>query len=335
MTTRRESPEEARARLGADRPTPVETEGLWQRILADASGAPVRRRAARSFVVFGFGTALAAAAALLLVVERKLEPTDGLASACVPDPGADRYQVAAHCPAQSVQVKDTEWSIAADSQVQRTAEGARMISGRVRFRVRHHDRQDFRVRVSHGAVRVTGTVFEVEQGAAGGSVAVTEGSIEFQWDDGQREAVRAGQTLHWPRTTPPRGEEVDTESDAIPPPLPEIEKARPQVETKVSRTPSPIEPDRATAPALEQQLDRLMQLQSQNRHGEAVTLLRGILQQPGLSQAQRQRFDYALGLALEAAGTDACAHWRRHVEQFGTTAHEAALVGRLQGCQAM
>ncbi|HMI90876.1 MAG TPA: hypothetical protein VK509_05905, partial [Polyangiales bacterium] len=89
---------------------------------------------------------------------------------------------------------------------------------------------------------------------------------------------------------------------------------------------------RAT-PDLERMLERLLQLQSQKRHGEAVALLRKTLAQPGLAGVQRERISYELGLALEADGKTSCAHWQKHVVRFGDERHTAVLAERIARCR--
>jgi hypothetical protein len=54
---------------------------------------------------------------------------------------------------------------------------------------------------------------------------------------------------------------------------------------------------------------------------------------PGLSGVQRERLHYELGLTLEAGGSTACAHWKRHIGSFGTRRHAAELAKRLARCK--
>jgi hypothetical protein len=94
-------------------------------------------------------------------------------------------------------------------------------------------------------------------------------------------------------------------------------------------------PDAAAKPPsdLESVMDRLLQLKSQRRFGEAVTLLRQALAGGGLGPVQRERLSYELGLALEASGQRACAHWKSHVASFGVARHSEALSRRISDCE--
>ncbi len=80
-------------------------------------------------------------------------------------------------------------------------------------------------------------------------------------------------------------------------------------------------------------MERLLQLRSQRRYAEAAALLRKTLSGGGLSSVQQERLSYELGLALEASGGGACAHWKSHAKRFGTKRH-AALAKRLERCEA-
>jgi len=63
-----------------------------------------------------------------------------------------------------------------------------------------------------------------------------------------------------------------------------------------------------------------------------VTLLQETLRTPGLTPVQMERISYELGLSLEAAGRDACDHWRDHVGLFGGRVHQDELIKRLRAC---
>jgi len=317
---RLESPEEARARLEREPLAEGERAQLWQRIAASTAPDPARsRRRARALWITA--PAVAAAAVVALLVEQRERADDArernaVADACTLDPGARELALPARCGERSVRIANDDWLLAAGAQVARTDGGAHVRAGRVRFAV--HERAagtQFRVRVSHGEVRVIGTVFVVEQHGGGGSVTVSEGVIEFVWTDGQRERVAAGESLRWPRAQ---------RSDA------------PAAVAGVDAGASARAPDagspRAT-PDLERMLERLLQLQSQKRHGEAVALLRKTLAQPGLAAVQRERISYELGLALEADGETSCAHWRKHVARFGDQRHTAVLADRIARCK--
>ncbi len=186
-----ETPEAARARLEAEALTPNERVRLWERIEASNGARPRQRR------VWIAGLALAGAGlAAVLFAVRKQPAAPPVASACHVDPNQRELRVGQGCDAQTVDVSGDEWLLGPGSAVARLPEGPKVEEGGVRFRVRHREKSPFRVRVSHGEVRVIGTVFTIEQHAGKGSVAVSEGVIEFVWNDGARERVVAGQTLH-------------------------------------------------------------------------------------------------------------------------------------------
>jgi hypothetical protein len=244
-----------------------------------------------------------------------------IADACSLDAATRELALPARCAARSVRVEDDDWLLAPGALVARTDSGAHVRAGHVRFAVRKRAAgEQFRVRVSHGEVRVIGTVFVVEQRDGRGSVTVSEGVIEFVWSDGQRERVAAGQSLRWPRE--PR----------IPAPTP---AAATEV-TTTARDAGTRTADAGSArvsPDLDRMLERLLQLQSQKRHAEAVALLKKTLAQPGLVVVQRERISYELGLALEANGQSSCAHWRKHVARFGDARRAAVLAERIARCE--
>jgi len=315
VTRRLETPEEATARLAAGSLTAPERAELWQRIEASTAAPAWHGRRGVRIAAWAAAPALAVAALLVVVLSRPQPAQHArqpIADACRLDPGAQRLALPERCAAAAVQVEGDEWLIAGGAQVARAEGGARVVEGRVRFRVRHRARSSFRVKVSHGEVRVIGTVFQIEQLAARGTVSVSEGVIEFVWHDGTRERVAAGQTLHWPRVAPPA--------------TPAAADAGAGSARGASAPAKSLDLDRVTA--------RLLQLQSQKRHGEAVALLRETLARNRLAPLQRERISYELGLALEASGQPSCAHWKRHVAGFGAQRHAAELAERLERCRA-
>jgi ferric-dicitrate binding protein FerR (iron transport regulator) len=331
VTRRLESPEQARERLEAEALVDAERAQLWQRIAASTAPAALRsRRNTRALWIAGPALAAAAAAALLVVDDERRDELARAAganavdpaSACTLDAAARELALPARCGEREVRIAEDDWLLAAGSQVARTDDGAHVRAGRVRFAVRKRKAgTQFRVRVSHGEVRVIGTVFVVEQHGATGSVTVSAGVIEFVWADGQRERVTAGQSLRWPRE--PRRVETAAEPGAV---------AAVDAGARVRDAGSAPGSARAS-PDLDRMLERLLQLQSQQRHGEAVALLRKTLSEPRLAAVQRERISYELGLALEAAGKPSCAHWQQHVARFGGTRHGAVLAERIVGCR--
>ena len=191
--------------------------------------------------------------------------------------------------------------------VARLDDGARVVDGQIEFRVRPRSGTQFRVQVSHGEVRVVGTVFVVEQRAGGGFVSVSEGVIEFVWNDGARERVGAGHTVRWPREPKP---------EKPPPRASASEESEKPARADAGKRDAGK--SAAAAQDVDQTMERLLQLRSQKRYAEAAALLEKSMGSGGLSPAQQERFSYELGLALEAGGSPACAHWQKHVKRFGS-----------------
>jgi hypothetical protein len=319
VTPRLEAPEEALERLDAEELTPGEQARLWQRL--DASTAAPRPRGRLVLGVAFAATALVVA--LVFVVRGRRDSAPPVASSCDLDPGQTELRLGASCGEREVQVAGDEWRLKAGTAVARLDDGARVVDGQIEFRVRPRSGTQFRVRVSHGEVRVLGTVFVVEERAGRGFVSVSEGVIEFVWSDGARERVGVGQTLRWPRDPKPE------------PPPPRA--SAPEESEKPARTEAG-KPDAgksaAAAQDMDQTMERLLQLRSQKRYAEAAALLEKSMGSGGLSPAQQERFSYELGLALEAGGKNACAHWKKHVKRFGSGRHAGALARRLERCRA-
>jgi hypothetical protein len=235
---------------------------------------------------------------------------------CRIDAAQSELHLKHECAPQAVDVGGDEWLLRPGSAVARVGEGAKVHEGSVRFRVRPRTASKFRVRVSHGEVRVIGTVFTIEQRAGKGSVTVSEGTIEFVWDDGSRERVTAGQTLHWPRQ-----------------PAPALAPAPPATVADAGK-PDAAKLEAGATNDVDQVTERLLQLRSQRRYGEAAALLRRTMAAGGLSPAQQERLSYELGLTLEASGNSACSHWKNHARRFPSKRPSSALTRRLARCDA-
>jgi hypothetical protein len=319
---RLEAPEEALERLDGEALTPGEQVRLWQRLDASTAAAPRRPGGARVLVLALAATALAVA--LFFVVRSKRDGDGAIANACDVDPTRTELRLGKDCADREVQVGGDDWRLKAGTAVARLDDGARVVDGQVRFRVRPRSGGQFRVQVSHGEVRVIGTVFVVEQRAGRGFVAVSEGVIEFVWSDGARERVGAGQTLRWPRE--PKPEPPPTRASANAP----SQKPAPADAGKTASGKT----NAADPEDMDQTMERLLQLRSQKRYAEAAALLEKAMGSGALSPAQQERFSYELGLALEAGGKSACAHWKKHVKRFGSARHAGALTRRLERCRA-
>ena len=272
--------------------------------------------------------AATALAAVLLVIVRGKEGRPAneapIASACDVDPSQSEFRLGKECGERDVQVAGDDWRLHAGTEVARVENGARVVDGQVRFRVRPRTASQFRVQVSHGEVRVIGTVFTVEQRAGRGFVAVSEGVIEFVWTDGTRERVSAGQTLRWPRQPKPQE----------PPPRTSAAEESAKPAKADAGKPYAGKSSELAADDMDQTMERLLQLRSQKRYAEAAALLEKTMGSRGLSSAQAERLSYELGLAMEAGGKTSCAHWKKHVKRFGSSRHAAALARRLEHCRA-
>jgi hypothetical protein len=301
---------------------------VWDRIQATHEGASPRR--ARFVWGLGAAAALAAVAVVLgvTIAERSDERSE---TACQLDPSERIFELPASCEARPVRVGEDEWLLMPGARVSRVDEGARVEAGKIEFRVHKRSRADFRVRVVAGhQVRVIGTVFKIEQEGASGSVSVTEGVIEFTWNDGVRERVAAGQTLYWPRGTAARAS-ADPALAPAPAPVAPAKSGSPAPEAAPSGSAAPK--SSATAANLESTMDRVLQLKSQRRYGELIALLQKTLHSRETNPLQRQRLSYELGLALDAAGQSSCAHWKRHARAYGGGAQGGALATKLERCK--
>jgi hypothetical protein len=333
MKRRLEAPEDAAARLQAEALTPSERVFLWERIQTSRDGGrPSRMRSVA--IAVGACASLAAVALIvfLTTIPQEAEKPAVVRAACRLDPVERVLELPSTCETQSVRVGQDEWLLMPGTKIARIEDGARVVSGRVEFRVHPRSPSDFRVHVSAGhQVRVVGTVFRIEQEGASGSVSVNAGVIEFLWSDGERQSVPAGQTLHWPRRV------------AASPPAP-IEQLRDKAQAQLPKS-APSEHDTpeadssapqksaAPAPDLESLMDRVLQLKSQRRFGELIALLERTLGSPDIGPVQRERLSYELGLALQAAGRNPCDHWKRHAQTYGAGRHRAAVASQLERCK--
>jgi hypothetical protein len=309
-----ETPGAARARLDAEELSTEERGRLWTRIDLSREAVRPRRRGPWVAGLLLAGAGLAAALFLARTEPEAKQPPP-VASACGVDASQAELRLLPECMPQTVQVGGDEWLLRPGSAVARVGEGANVREGNVRFRVRPRIQSQFRVRVSHGEVRVIGTVFTIEQRAGKGSVTVSEGVIEFVWDDGSRERVAAGQTLRWPRPEP-----------AAPP--------APSAAVSDAGKPDAARVEPGATNDMDHVTERLLQLRSQRRYGEAASLLRKTMAGGGLSSAQQERLSYELGSTLEASGNSACAHWKSHAKRFASKRQPAALARRLARCES-
>jgi hypothetical protein len=327
VTRRLESPEQAAARLGSPELTPNERALVWDRIQTTYEGSRPRRPRA-----VAWGVAAAAVLAVVAVVvgltigRRSAEGPVAVPRACDLDSDERTLELPASCEARPVRVGDDEWVLMPGAKVSRLEAGARVEKGRVEFRVRKRPSSDFRVHVGGGhQVRVIGTVFKIEQEGASGSVHVSEGVIEFTWNDGSRERVAAGQTLFWPRGAAAR---APADQGPMSPPKSSSAPPTPSAPSSAVATPKTV-----ASANLENVMDRVLQLKSQRRYGELIALLQKTLHSPEIGSVQRQRLSYELGLALDGAGKSSCDHWKRHARAYGGGGRGGALANKLERCQ--
>jgi len=198
----------------------------------------------------------------------------------------------------------TRLQLSRGAVVRRQNRHIRVISGKATLDVKPRRRGPdgvLRVYVSHGHIQVLGTMFTVEQQAAGGgSVTLRRGAIRFVGHLGQVQDVAPGQTLTWPLSQP----KVAATPKEVEPPKP-TKKARPA--RKLSEE---------EAESLHNKVGRL---RSQNRWGKAAQVLRSAL--PRIKdRVTRERFSYELGAILTYELPDAaaaCSHWKRHLRRYG------------------
>jgi transmembrane sensor len=178
-----------------------------------------------------------------------------------------------------------------------------------------------RLLVSHGAIEVVGTSFNVIQNDQRGQVNLQEGKIRFRSIKGTTVELEPGQSLDWPLPEPTDPQQAS----------PEHIQAQ-QLEHRVApvavldaglhgSTPSIPGTVNAPGPAHPTVVERLEQIQGLRSRGqwaraaeELSSLLRGPL--PG---ATRERLSYELGSIVTYQihdATRACAIWREHQKTY-------------------
>jgi hypothetical protein len=327
VTRTLESPEQAAARLGTPALTPNERAVVWGRIQTTYEGARPRRLRTLAWGVGAAAVLAAAAVGVGLTIGRgSAEGPVASSRACELDSGERTLELPAGCEARPVRVGEDEWVLMPGAKVSRLEAGARVEKGKIEFRVSKRSSSDFRVHVGGGhQVRVIGTVFKIEQEGASGSVHVSEGVIEFTWNDGSRERVAAGQTLFWPRRVAAR---ASADQSPVAPPRSSSAAAAPSAASSADATPKSV-----ASANLENVMDRVLQLKSQRRYGELIALLQKTLHSPEVGSVQRQRLSYELGLALDGAGKSSCDHWKRHARAYGGGGNGGALSHKLERCR--
>jgi hypothetical protein len=222
------------------------------------------------------------------------------------------------------------------AEIVRLDDGVQLARGTAEFEVAHRPRrQPVRVRVSAGAIEVTGTRFIVEQSGQGGHVDLLEGSIRFRAKDDTVTQVRPGTRFTWvdppspPRPAvppagappPPIAAGVDAAAagrvDPAPAPATATATATGSATASAKHAPRASAGARSPASSAARLIERVQVLRAQRRYQEAIDLLR---------QAQARSWDpdtaeilsFEEGDLLDRAGDPAraCDHWRAHAKRF-------------------
>jgi transmembrane sensor len=287
------------------------------RALVDGTRAPARRRS----LALPIGAALAAAAAVLLLLVLRpfgpepARPTLGgftlIAGHAVAQSEGDAIRCESlHC-ALAVEALGANLRVERATRVRRRPGSAiELVGGAATVIVwrRPEGAPPVRLLVSHGAIEVLGTEFELRQEESGGWVRLGEGKIRFRAVDGREVLLAPGDRLAWPLPPPERGAR-----DAGPAPAADASPRAPQPRRDAGR---PL-----TASQAESLLDEVERLRSQGRYAEVARRLRDALPRVG-DAATRERFSFELGTVLGQqlrATSEACAHWRRHLRRFGAS----------------
>jgi hypothetical protein len=268
-----------------------------------------------------------AAAAVLLFLLRSPEQSQGWYSVhgggdCL---AADNGAVTTTCEA-AIEVDSDRVTLAPDSRLVREERGLRLSNGRAQFQVtkRQGGAPAFRLEVSGGTIRVLGTRFVVNESGSSGSVAVSQGRIEFTRHSGERREVGAGESLNWSATAP-----IDAgPADAAPEEVADASPTKPSDGQK---------PTQADPPMTEKQLiDRLLLLRNQRRYREAAALLRSSVGRKDLSAGVRERFAFEHAVIVaDRLGKQkrACKLWRRFLRAYPKSNKRAVVKGRLARCK--
>ncbi|MEZ0315026.1 MAG: FecR domain-containing protein [Myxococcota bacterium] len=303
----------------------TETDGL-SRAEVEASWAAIERRSSSRTRVLvpaiALTGALTAAVVAVLVWPARDQGWYRVAEGARCVTGVEELTVEEGCGEPVLALGRDRVQVSASTRLAADAHGVRLRHGRARFTIERRAAGEpaFEVAVSHGTVRVMGTVFAVEQRDDGGDVALESGRIEMHWSDGSPPVVLApGERLFWPRREPklaPR-----------PSPTPPLERSSPD-----GRDPPRRDPEPQTADAL---MQKQFQLRGQRRYQDAAELLERASNRKDLTKAQRERFSFELGNVLQLDGRDkeACAHWRRHASRFSGSAKKPDVKKALETCE--
>lgn len=214
-------------------------------------------------------------------------------------------------------------------------ETIRMHEGRAVFDVEHVGPSEppVRVEVSHGAIEVLGTRFEVEQGAHGGRVDLFEGRIRFTGHDGTQVEILPGQRHRWgetqaaasPAANPPKqpsiGPAIEDEIQIDVDPEPAT-ASRP-----AGRADKPLEKSPDTASQAAAIIERVGELRAAGRYREAAAMLEDALRRRW-DRRTGQVLSYELGELLHRHLGDragACRHLAKHQRRYRSGLYSAAI----------
>ncbi len=303
--------------------SPAERAAVWSSLDAKR-GRPPRARLLVPAVAFA---AVAMAVVIASVFMRLHERTWYMVSddtKCVGH--GDEIIVSDSCASSTIEVGDDRIEARGGTRVVRDGGHLRLRSGSARFTVarRKKGQAPFELLMSHGTIRVLGTVFTVDQAEGRGELRLETGSVEIVWNDGAPPTrVAPGESIVWPRPeVPPPVEPEKNDPDEVPEPTDRADD---------TRTPPSNGRD---AKAIEAIMQKEFQLRAQRRYKDAIALLLQAEKRQGLTSVQRERFAFEIGhlLELDDRHDEACTHWRTLSRRFPASARRAEVRERLQSC---
>lgn len=278
-----------------------------------------RRRSRRWSVVLAWSTAIASCAIAVAVVLHT--PSDDFRVAegtMVWSREADEIRISDGEGTFEIPARRVRITVRGPTRLSRSNGELRVIAGRAALAVepRRPGEATVRVLVSHGAIDVVGTRFEITQSDASGAVRLDEGSIRFTDDDGTVTLLQPGQTLTWspsPRT-PPKHTPLER---TVVPPAPEPAAPR----EKAPKT------ARVTDQELQARLAEIDRLRLQQRYASLAKAIAALL--PDVHDSSlRESLSYELGDVLTHRQSEprrACAHWADHLRRYPNGRYTSAI----------
>jgi hypothetical protein len=177
------------------------------------------------------------------------------------------------------------------------------------------------VDVGPGRVRVLGTRFEIQNVGDVGHLDLIRGRVAFVSGDEDPRQVAPGERVSWSRVAalpraidPQEDDAVETEAE----PIGETARSREaSANERGAGDPAPsVAPD-PSAPDLDDVLERVARLRHAGEYAEARELLGAAMKLTESAHA-REVLSFEIGtlLDLEHDPTQACDHWRAHIERF-------------------